>query len=266
MVDDAREVALGDRILVRPYIQPVDPPEPPARHDPPVVIAGDPPTAILPVRQAIAPPPTEVKDRGMVLWLVGAGLAVVVAAAVVMIALWPRGDDGGQPDPADAPALGMDGGAGPQPPAFATARASASPSAATPSRATASATPSRPPTTPPSRTGAIANPNGLCLDAGDGAAGAAVSAHDCTGAASQRWTAAADGTLRIGGLCAAASAGGVRLAGCGGDMTRWRTGPGGTLVNAGSGQCLADPRNGAKAAARVRLAPCDDGSQRWTVP
>src|SRR5690242_1967924 len=99
--DDERDDDRGDRILVRPYVLPDDPDEDveqtasiPSRDITPLTIDGDVPTEILPTTGRAPAPPPDANDRTMVLWLVGAGLAVVVAAAVVMIALWPRNDSG----------------------------------------------------------------------------------------------------------------------------------------------------------------------------
>jgi hypothetical protein len=223
----------------------------------------------------------------VVLWLVGAGLALIVVVAVAIIGLWPRDDDAPS---AIAPGTTLfpDGGAS----APASARASASVSAkvlasaspsATPgatSRTTAAAgrsAPGAPPVSaPPSETlappaadrvGSITGPGGHCLDIRGGIAfpGGAVSAYACNGTPSQRWTLAADGTLRAGGSCAAPDGSDVHLTVCG-DSGQWRAGPGQTLVNVGTGQCLTDPDNGATTGARMILTACGGSGQRWTGP
>ncbi len=56
----------------------------------------------------------------------------------------------------------------------------------------------------------------------------------CNGTLSQRWTVAADGTLRVSGTC----------------------------VNVNSGQCLTGPADGN----RVRVAACGTGGQAWALP
>lgn len=135
-----------------------------------------------------------------------------------------------------------------------------------PSRGTPSATLASPPAS--NRVGALTSAGGRCLDAEAGLAvlGTRLAVGGCNDSLSQRWTMAADGTLRAGGSCAEATGDeSVRLAICGSaDAAQWRAGPGKSLVNLGGGRCLADPGDGGR---MVRLAPCDGGSgQRWTVP
>ncbi|HEU4349137.1 MAG TPA: hypothetical protein VFR35_15275, partial [Actinoplanes sp.] len=125
-LDDERD----DRVLVRPYVpeaEPAERPETPGRDLAPVTIDGDVPTEILPLPGrptplAPEPPPEplsdgragrtsrEVKDRQMVVWLVGSGLALVLLAAIVMIALWPRGDDEPQQAPSGPPVMQVGAG------------------------------------------------------------------------------------------------------------------------------------------------------------
>lgn len=86
----------------------------------------------------------------------------------------------------------------------------------------------------------------------------------CNGTLSQRWTVAADGTLRVSGTCAAADGSTQVAVGPCGDAAsgHWRAGAGGTLVNAASGQCLTGPADGN----RVRVAACGSGGQAWALP
>ena len=282
MVDGDERDDLGDRILVRPYVLPDEPDaaaEPPAAPDHDVVprtSEGDPPTAVLPTTGRAAVPRADVGDRSMVLWLVGAGLAVVVAAAIVVIALWPRSDTGPRQDSAGAPVVPVGAAAHPTlDPASAAGSASPSvpPSAsASPSRTVPTASSPSPdaaasPGIAGARTGPVANGAGQCLDAGTlGVPSAGMLARDCTGSASQRWTFSADRTLRVGGLCAAADAGAMRTIACtGAAAQQWTSGSGGTVVNVGTGQCLTDPRNGTKGG-RVRLETCQGDGQSWALP
>jgi GH25 family lysozyme M1 (1,4-beta-N-acetylmuramidase) len=104
----------------------------------------------------------------------------------------------------------------------------------------------------------------------------------CSAAASERWTIAADGTMRFGGKCLAAKSskttapGALELMSCGKDGQRWQPGSNAVLKNLGSGRCLADTgtKNGTRAVAAVCLAtPNSTGSastpsatQQWTLP
>ena len=281
--DDERDDDLRDRLLVRPYVLPDEPDAPaepavaaPGRDLVLRTIEGDPPTDVFPTTGRAPAPPVEVTDRPMVLWLVGAGLAVVVAAAIVVVALWPRNDTGPQQASSGAPVMPV--GAGREPALDrASAAGNASPSlspsgSASPSRPTESAL-SRQPGAPASgiataaRTGPVANGEGQCLDAGTvGVPSAGILARDCSGSASQRWSFFADRTLRVGGLCAGADTEAIRTTACtGGTAQQWASGSGGTVVNVGTGQCLTDPRNGAKGG-RVRLEPCQGDGQDWSLP
>jgi Ricin-type beta-trefoil lectin domain len=97
--------------------------------------------------------------------------------------------------------------------------------------------------------------------------GSPASVYDCNGTLSQRWTVAADGTLRVAGSCALADGGAVQIGTCGDSAPgQWRAGPGASLVNVGTGQCLSDPDNGAKTGNRLQLAACGGNGQRWALP
>ncbi len=120
----------------------------------------------------------------------------------------------------------------------------------------------------------------------DGKCLAALSSTDiaietCSAAASQHWTIAADGTVRIKGAClsagTAASTASAELAlkSCAGAQ-RWQLGSNAVLKNLSDGRCLADTgaRNGARAVAAVcQATPNNTGSaskpstsQQWTLP
>jgi hypothetical protein len=284
-----------DRMLVRPYVQsgaekPGAEPKVSSIHTEEIPQPAPAPargeeenTAVLPVIKA-SPAAESDGGRRLVLWLVGAGLALILVAAVAVVALWPGGDEdrsaalpgtsvlpGGGAAPVTAAAPSVRASAK----ASASASASASPSARTSSAARASASPPRsaaPSETlapPPAvdRIGAITGPGGHCLDLRGGVAlpGGAVSAYACNGTPSQRWTLGADGTLRVGGMCATPDGSAVHLGGCDASA-QWRAGSGGTLVNAGAARCLTDPDNGTTTGARMTLATCGGTGQRWTLP
>ncbi len=125
---------------------------------------------------------------------------------------------------------------------------------------------------------------GKCLnDIGDSAAaGTAADLYACDGSSAQRWTHAGDGTLRIHGEClqGAGSAGGqLRLQPCtGGVLQQWqlaypraaspRAGASSlTLINPGTGLCLADPGGIARNGVRPVTSSCNGGQdQLWTLP
>jgi hypothetical protein len=104
----------------------------------------------------------------------------------------------------------------------------------------------------------------------------------CSRAASERWTIAADGTVRVGGKCLAAKSsrttapGALELMSCSKDGQRWQLGSKAVLKNLGSGRCLADTgtKNGTRAvAADCQATPNSTGSastpsasQQWTLP
>ncbi len=291
--DDAEEQDSPERMLIRPYIQNSagdtgyrlpeggSPPAPTAE-----LPLLEEPAAVPAPAPAPAPEPAAdgSQDRRQMAWLAGAGLALVVAIGVTIVALWPGSDE--NPSVAAPPGgFTWPARAGSAPPTPSAAGPSTSvpgsPSPSTSSSpapsASASVLPSTPPPSPPpsatlapppaaDRVGPITGPGGDCLDVAAGIvlpAGAVV-ARDCNGTLSQRWTAATDGTLRVSGLCAAADGAGQAAVGVCGDAAsgQWRSGPGGTLVNVGTGQCLTGPADGN----RVRLTACGADAQTWALP
>jgi hypothetical protein len=106
--------------------------------------------------------------------------------------------------------------------------------------------------------GPLVGPAGLCLEARTGA----VQLHRCTGAATQIWTAPADGTLRTAGRCLQPTLQRLVLARCtGGAAQQWDT-TRGVLVARSSRQCVTS-----KGGAQPVLARCTGGtSQRWQLP
>ena len=292
----------ANRLLVRPYVQHAAA-SPVAEHRlaeggaAPVAddvesrvpeTAADDRTAAAPPRTRDDPSPAaDDRDRRTVLWLVGGALALILATSAGVIAIWPGGDDGQAavalppgstvwPDPAADPSASVK-------PATkaAGAASSSSPISRSPSNSSSagpkgsSTTVAAPtPTTlaPPAadRVGPITGPGGHCLDARGGIAllGSELTAYDCNGTSSQRWTVATDGTLRvIGGCAGAAGDGSVQVTGCNTAAAgQWRARSGSTLFNVGTGQCLTDPRNGAKTGMPLRLEACGGSGQRWALP
>jgi GH25 family lysozyme M1 (1,4-beta-N-acetylmuramidase) len=104
----------------------------------------------------------------------------------------------------------------------------------------------------------------------------------CSRAASERWTIAADGTVRVSGKCLAAKSskntapGALELMSCSKGGQRWQLGSNAVLKNLGSGRCLAasGTKNGTRAvAAGCQATPNSTGSastpsasQQWTLP
>jgi GH25 family lysozyme M1 (1,4-beta-N-acetylmuramidase) len=98
----------------------------------------------------------------------------------------------------------------------------------------------------------------------------------CGSAAAQRWTAAANGSIRINGQCLAATALAVSVTGCTNGGQRWRLGSGGSLTDLSNGRCLTDV--GSANGSRVTAAACyviynntgsmgtPGASQRWILP
>jgi hypothetical protein len=291
----------GDRLLVRPYIgQAAGGPAkstdtPGSKPEVPVDRPAEEPaeaTVVLPIVAEQPESLAEGPERRMVLILVGAGLAIIVGAAIGVAMLWPGNDDdrgAALPAPLATPAWPVGSGRAPSPTpspspsVSASASPSVSPSVTpTPSRPasptpSAPSTPARTPSAPPTleppptadRVGPIAGAGGHCLDVRGGVTllGSPASVYDCNGTLSQRWTVAADGTLRVAGSCAVAEGGAVKIAACGtADPGQWRAGSGSSLVNVGTGKCLTDPDNGAKTGNQLQVAACGGAGQRWALP
>jgi len=99
----------------------------------------------------------------------------------------------------------------------------------------------------------------------------------CDGTAAQAWLAEPDGTLRVNGKClevghgATASGSGVDLHSCNGTPAQqWDLVPGGagvTLVNPGSGLCLADPGDATAGGTQLVISACaaGDPGMSWRV-
>ncbi len=98
----------------------------------------------------------------------------------------------------------------------------------------------------------------------------------CSRAASQRWTIAANGSVRVGRQCLTATSSALSAAPCRNGGQRWQLRSGGALTNLSNRKCLADngSKNGSRAvAAACRARPNNSGSastpsanQRWILP
>jgi GH25 family lysozyme M1 (1,4-beta-N-acetylmuramidase) len=118
---------------------------------------------------------------------------------------------------------------------------------------------------------------GKCLDdtGYSTANGNKIQIYTCNGGASQKWTVAQDGTLRVDGKCLAVAGGGtangttVVLWTCNaGDASqRWQVGTGTELINPHSGKCLDDPYSRTANGTKLDIWTCNGGSQQhWTLP
>ena len=116
---------------------------------------------------------------------------------------------------------------------------------------------------------------GTCLTraGGSAATGTPAELRSCDGSAPQRWTVAADRTLRSHGKClsvsgsAAVNRARVVLAACGGYASqRWVVGTGGRLVNGTAGKCLAGS-SGGRNGSQAWISSCTGNvKQTWVLP
>jgi len=120
---------------------------------------------------------------------------------------------------------------------------------------------------------------GMCVaDSGNQTAnGTKIVIAKCDGTSDQAWLAEPDGTLRINGKCldvqpaATASGSPVDLHSCNGSPAqRWNLlsdGTGITLVNAGSGLCLTDPKDATTAGTQLVISSCvaGDPGMSWRL-
>jgi hypothetical protein len=119
--------------------------------------------------------------------------------------------------------------------------------------------------------GVIGADGGLCLDLDGGVPtdNNLVQVFTCNQSAAQLWTLDVDGTLRVVGKCAQVTADNtIHIIGCDNRAAaQWRVGPGNTLVNPATGQCLTDPGNGTAGRTTVVVAACAGGAnQSWALP
>lgn len=124
-------------------------------------------------------------------------------------------------------------------------------------------------------TGAVIH-GSFCLDnhAGGTDNGSPVQLWECDNNATQRWTFATDGTVRVSGRCLRPVGGGsaygttVELWECDRSASQqWLRGSGDSLLHPASGGCLEDPGPGTAQGSLPRLAVCRSGpDQRWNLP
>ncbi|WP_437129229.1 ricin-type beta-trefoil lectin domain protein [Streptomyces hydrogenans] len=123
--------------------------------------------------------------------------------------------------------------------------------------------------------GALTGLAGKCLDVAGAATadGTAVQLHGCNGTAAQRWTLAADGSVRALGKCldvvggAVADGTKVQLYTCNGTgAQRWRYDPvTHDVVNAAADKCLDVTGNSSADGTRAQIWTCTGGAnQKWT--
>lgn len=259
---------------------------------------ADDPTAVLVLP---APSRRDVRRRLVVLTVVGA--AVLFGAAAAGFAALrpathptiatvmpnaappiPAGPRAGSPAPSASAAPSAHRSAGRGAPEATPATAGSLTTAAVPSEAKETTTPatggSSAAKSPPAaivprpataRTGRIRGPGGLCLDVAGGKAAddSRVVVDDCSGADTQSWTLAADGTLRVSGsMCALQVGDGtVHLIACDGRTTAQWSVSDTTLVNESSAGCLTDPGGGAFPGTPVLVTTCTDAAnQHWSAP
>ncbi len=98
----------------------------------------------------------------------------------------------------------------------------------------------------------------------------------CGSAAAQRWTVAANGSIRINYRCLAASSSALSVTACNNGGQRWQLGSGGSLTDLSNSRCLSDAgsANGSRATAAACYVTYNNtgsvstpgASQRWTLP
>ncbi len=131
---------------------------------------------------------------------------------------------------------------------------------------------------PEPRTGAVLSglSRSLCLDGRfvSSYAPTRVQVSRCDDAASQQWTVALDGTVRVVGMCLGTRPNGATLGtpaglySCNGTASQqWTTGPQGTLVNQQTRLCLDDPDSSATPGVELQMWTCNDSAaERWSLP
>ncbi|MGW9435544.1 ThuA domain-containing protein [Streptomyces sp. NPDC055607] len=129
---------------------------------------------------------------------------------------------------------------------------------------------------PGSRTGEVKGVNGKCLDVDNSltADGTKIQLWTCNGTAAQKWTVAADGTVKALGKCLDVSGGGsadgtkVQLWTCNGTgAQKWTSQTDGTLRNPQSAKCLDASGGVWNDGTAVHLWTCHTGTnQKWTLP
>jgi ricin-type beta-trefoil lectin protein len=273
---------------------------PPAHRAAPIALPGGPAAAAVPGRRS--------RWRSLAVAGAGAALVIALAAAGFAAFAPDDNDTDGQgalpvaPPPASAgilapptaasattsPSAAIDAPASPRattggapaadrtPASHPSSRPTAGPSRAGPTPRGPALAPRSPAPTlsaPPAadRVGVIRAGGNLCLDLNGGvpADDNHVQVFECNNTVAQRWTLAADGTLRVVGRCAQVTADAtVHIIGCDTrPAAQWRAGAGKALVNLATNTCLTDPSNGTRSAAGVLVAACAGApGQQWTLP
>ncbi|WP_435190653.1 ThuA domain-containing protein [Streptomyces sp. bgisy126] len=129
---------------------------------------------------------------------------------------------------------------------------------------------------PGPRTGEVKGVNGKCLDVDNSqtADGTKIQLWTCNGTAAQRWTVAADGTVKALGKCLDVSGGGsadgtkIQLWTCNGTgAQKWTPQADGTVRNPQSAKCLDASGGVWNDGTAVHLWTCHTGAnQKWTLP
>ncbi|MFJ2788091.1 MULTISPECIES: ricin-type beta-trefoil lectin domain protein [unclassified Streptomyces] len=127
----------------------------------------------------------------------------------------------------------------------------------------------------PATGGPITGIGGKCVDVAgaDSADGTPVQLYDCNGTGAQRWTLAADGSVRALGKCLDVTAAGtadgtrVQLYDCNGtDAQRWTADVARDIVNPRSGKCLDATGNSSANGTRLQIWTCaGTANQKWNV-
>lgn len=128
----------------------------------------------------------------------------------------------------------------------------------------------------PSATGAITGNGGKCVDVDNAgtANGTAIQIYDCNNSNAQRWTFAADGSIRALGKCLDVSGGGttngtpVQLWDCNGSKAQqWIYTSGKDLVNPQANKCLDISGGGSASGTRLQIWDCVGVvQQKWSPP
>lgn len=129
---------------------------------------------------------------------------------------------------------------------------------------------------PDPRTGEVRGVGGKCLDVDNSqtADGTKVHLWTCNSTAAQRWTVAADSTVKALGKCLDVSGGGsadgtrIQLWTCNGTgAQKWEPQANGTVRNPQSGKCLDASGGVWNDGTAVHLWTCHTGpNQKWTLP
>jgi hypothetical protein len=109
----------------------------------------------------------------------------------------------------------------------------------------------------------------LCIDdtADSSTAGTHVEANPCANDAEQNWNIESNNTIGINGMCMDTSGTSVVLNPCSGSTSQvWTQGPGNTVVNKATSQCLTDPGTAAGTQLQTETCSSSSTSQVWPLP